>query len=63
VRGDEGGGDDDWPASPASSRLLFFDVPIFLIFVGDPFILQVTDVFTRIRSRAVEGADYGGGRK
>jgi hypothetical protein len=47
--GEEGGDDDDWPASPASSRLLFFDAPVFKLFAGETFILQVIGVFTRIR--------------
>jgi hypothetical protein len=62
-RGDEGADDDDWPASPASSRLLFFNTPVFLLFARDPFTLQVTGVFTHIRSGDAEGADYGGSRK
>jgi hypothetical protein len=54
-RGEEGGNDDDdWPASLASSRLLFFIAPVFKLFAGDVFILQVTGVFTRIRSGAAE---------
>jgi hypothetical protein len=40
-RGEEGDDDDDWPASPISSRLLFFDAPVFELFVRDAFILQV----------------------
>jgi hypothetical protein len=53
----EGGDDDDWLVSPASSRPLFFDTPVFELFAGDDFIVQVTRVFTRIRSEAAkEGA-------
>jgi hypothetical protein len=62
-RGEEGSNGDDWPTSPASSRLLFFDPPVFLLLAGDPFILQVTDVFSRIHSGAVVEADRGRGRK
>jgi hypothetical protein len=57
----EGGG-DDWLASLASLRLLFFDASVFELFVGDVFILQVTGVFTRIRSGATAVADCGGVR-
>jgi hypothetical protein len=53
-RGEEGGDDDDWSTSPASSRLLFFVTPVHVLFAGDDFILQVTGVFTHIRSRAPE---------
>jgi hypothetical protein len=56
------GGDDDWPASSASLRLLFFDAPAFKLFAGDVFILQVMGVFTRIHSGATDVADYGGER-
>jgi hypothetical protein len=47
-----GGADDDCPTSPASSRLLFFDAPVFVFFVREDFILPVMSVFTRIRSGA-----------
>jgi hypothetical protein len=47
-----GGDDDDWPTSPTSSRLLFFDASVFVLFTWDTFILQVTSVFTHIRSGA-----------
>jgi hypothetical protein len=43
-------------------RLLFFDAPVFELFVGDVFILQVTGVFTCIRSGAIAVADCGGTR-
>jgi hypothetical protein len=56
------GGDDAWPTSSASLRLLFFNEPTFELFVGDVFILQVMDVFTRIRSGAQGVADCGGAR-
>jgi hypothetical protein len=52
-------GDDDWWASSSSPRLLFFDAPAFELFVGDVFILQVMDVFTRIRSGGYSCGDYG----
>jgi hypothetical protein len=41
------------PASPASSRLLFFYAPVLVLFARDAFILPVTSVFTRIHSGAV----------
>jgi hypothetical protein len=53
-RGEEGGDGDYCPASPASLRLLFFDTPVFELFTGDAFILQVTRVFTHIHSGAME---------
>jgi hypothetical protein len=60
-RGDEGGDDDDHPTSSISSlRLLFFNAPVFELLAEDAFILQVTGIFTHIRSRAAEGVDYGG---
>jgi hypothetical protein len=42
---------------------LFFDAPVFELFAGDAFLLQVNRVFTRIHSGAVEGADCGSRRK
>jgi hypothetical protein len=58
-RGEEGGDDDNWPASPASLRLIFFVPPVFVLFIGDALILQVTGVFSRIRSGATwEGAPW-----
>jgi hypothetical protein len=33
-RGEEDGDDNDWSVSPASSQLLFFDTPVFVIFAG-----------------------------
>jgi hypothetical protein len=56
-QGEEGGGDDEWSASSASSRLIFFDTPVFVLFAGDAFILQIMVVFTRICS----GAEGEGG--
>jgi hypothetical protein len=61
--GEEGGDGDDWPASSASSQLLFFDSSVFLLFARDPFILQVTSFFTLIRLGATAEVDHGGGRK
>jgi hypothetical protein len=49
-----GGNDDDWPASPASSRLLFFDALVLVLFTRDPFILRVMSVFTCILSGVAE---------
>jgi hypothetical protein len=53
------GGDDVWPASLASLPVLFFPVPVFILLVGDVFILQVTGFFTHIRLGATLVADYG----
>jgi hypothetical protein len=44
----------------ASSRLLFFPPAAFAVLNGDGFILQVHDVFTRIRSGATAVALSGG---
>jgi hypothetical protein len=44
----------------ASSRLLFFPPAAFAVLDGDGFILQVHDVFTRIRSGATAVALSGG---
>jgi hypothetical protein len=44
----------------ASSRALFFPPAAFEIFDGEGFILQVHDVFTRIRWRATAEASYSG---
>lgn len=62
-QGDKGGDDDDWLAPPASSRFLFFDTPVFLLFAGDPFIVQVTGVFTRIHKGDAVEEDCGGERR
>jgi hypothetical protein len=56
--GDTGGVPAIDPA--ASSRALFFPPVAFEVFDGEGFILQVHDVFTRIRSRATVVAPYGG---
>jgi hypothetical protein len=53
-RGEEGGYDDNWLASSASSWFLFFDMPVFELFAADAFILQGTGVFTHIHSGATE---------
>jgi hypothetical protein len=58
-----GGDDDDRPTSLASLRLLFFDVPVFVLFADDAFTFPVTSVFTPIRSGAVGGENYGGSAK
>jgi hypothetical protein len=44
----------------ASSRALFFPPAAFEVFDGEGFILQVHDVFTRIRSGATALASYSG---
>jgi hypothetical protein len=44
----------------ASSRALFFPPAAFEVFDGEGFILQVHDVFTRIRLGATAVAPYGG---
>jgi hypothetical protein len=44
----------------ASSRPLFFPPVVFVVLDGDGFILQVHDVFTRIRSGATPVALGGG---
>jgi hypothetical protein len=49
-RGGEVGGVDPWVDLVASSRDLFFPVPVFMLFDGEDFILQMHRVFTRIRS-------------
>jgi hypothetical protein len=59
-RGGDTGGDVAATDPAASSRALFFRPAAFVVFDGDGFILQVHDVFTRIRSGAVVVASYGG---
>jgi hypothetical protein len=54
------GGDDSWLPSSASLRIFFFAALVFMLLAGDNFILQVTDVFTRIRSGAPLAVDCGG---
>jgi hypothetical protein len=56
--GDTGGVPAADPA--ASSRTLFFPPAAFAVFDGEGFIIQVHDVFTRIRSGATMVASYGG---
>jgi hypothetical protein len=61
-RGGDTGGVDP-PADPAaSSRDLFFPTAVFMLFDGEGFILQVQQVFTRIRSGAASVATGGGAR-
>jgi hypothetical protein len=49
-RGGDTGGDVPAADPAASSRPLFFPPVVFVVLDGDDFILQVHDVFTRIRS-------------
>jgi hypothetical protein len=58
-RGGDTGGDVPGAVLAASSRLLFFPPAASVVFDGDGFILQVHDVFTRIRSGATTLALYG----
>jgi hypothetical protein len=58
----EVGGVDPWADPAASSRDLFFPVPVFMLFDGEAFILQVHRVFSRIRSGASLEASSGGVR-
>jgi hypothetical protein len=50
--GEVGGVDSSWD--------LFFPVPVFMLFDGEDFILQMHWVFTRIRSGASLDANSGG---
>jgi hypothetical protein len=59
VRGGDIGGAAPATATTASSRPLFFPA-VFADLDGDGFILQVHDVFTRIRSGATLAAMGGG---
>jgi hypothetical protein len=61
-RGGDVGGVDPSADPDASSRDLFFPVPVFMLFDGDGFILQMHGVFTRIHSRAALDASSGGAR-
>jgi hypothetical protein len=61
-RGGEVDGVDPWADPVASSRDLFFPTPVFMLFGGEDFILQVHRVFTRIRSRASLEASSGDAR-
>jgi hypothetical protein len=59
--GVEGGGnDDDWPASLASSQLLFSDVQVLVLFAGDPFILESRASSLAFAWELWRRADYGG---
>jgi hypothetical protein len=60
--GGDAGGVDTSADPDASSRDLFFPAPVFKLFDGDGFILQMQWVFTRIRSRAAPEASSGGAR-
>jgi hypothetical protein len=61
-RGGEVGGIDPWADPAASSRYLFFPTPVFMLFDGEDFILQMHRVFTRIRSRASPEVSSDGAR-
>jgi hypothetical protein len=61
-RGGDVDGDESWADLAASSRDLFFPAPVFILFDGEDFILQVHRVFTRIRSGASLVASSGGAR-
>jgi hypothetical protein len=61
-RGGEVGGVDPWADPAASSRDIFFPVPVFMVFDGEDFILQMHWVFTHIRSGASLEASSGGAR-
>jgi hypothetical protein len=56
----EVGGVDSWADPATSSRDLFFPAPVFTLFDGKDFILQMHHVFTRIRSGAYLEASSGG---
>jgi hypothetical protein len=59
-RGGEVGGVDPWADPTASSWDVFFPVPVFMLFDGEDFILQMHRVFTRIFSGASLEASSGG---
>jgi hypothetical protein len=61
-RGGEVGGVDPWADPAASSRDLFYPAPVFMLFDGEDFILQMQWVFTRIRSGVSSEASSGGVR-
>jgi hypothetical protein len=61
-RGGEVGGVNSYADPAASSQDLFFQGPVFMLFDGEDFILQMHRVFTRIRSGASLVADSGGAR-
>jgi hypothetical protein len=55
----EVGGVDPWVDPAASSRDLFFPAPVFMLFNGEDFILQMHRVFTCIGSGASPEAISG----
>jgi hypothetical protein len=59
-RGGEVDGVYLWADPAASSRDLFFLVPVFMLYDGEDIILQMHRVFTRIRSGASLKASNGG---
>jgi hypothetical protein len=59
-RGGDTGGDVPTADPATSSRDLFFPPAVFKLFDGEGFILQVHQVFTRIRSGDT-AVDSGGG--
>jgi hypothetical protein len=61
-RGGDVGGVDPWADPATSSRDLFFPAPVFMLFDGEDFILQMHRVFTRIRSGASLVANSGDAR-
>jgi hypothetical protein len=61
-RGGEVGSVDPWANPTASSRDLFFPVPVFMLFDREDFILQMHRVFTHILSGASLEASSGGAR-
>jgi hypothetical protein len=59
-RGGDTGGVDPAADPAASSRNLFFPPAVFKLLDGEGFILEVHQVFTRIRSGATAVASGGG---
>jgi hypothetical protein len=59
-RGGDVSGVDPWADPATSSRDLFFPAPVFMLFDGEDFILQIHRVFTHIRSGASLDANSGG---
>jgi hypothetical protein len=59
-RGGDTGGVDPAADPAASSRDLFFSPAVFMLLDGEGFILQVQQVFTRIRSGATAVSTGGG---
>jgi hypothetical protein len=60
--GGEVGGVDPWADPVASSRDLFFPAPVFMLFDGEDFILQMHRIFTRIRLGASPEVSSGAAR-